>query len=78
MGGVQSLDADGTLVRVAVKTVPLKQWAVTRELRHRIKVALDDAGIDIPFPQRTIWMRTENGSDAPTPTSAGSGSPTTV
>ncbi len=60
--GVQSLDADGILVRAAVKTVPLKQWAVTRELRHRVKVALDDAGVDIPFPQRTIWMRTENGA----------------
>ncbi len=60
--GVQSLDADGVLVRVAVKTVPLQQWGVTRELRRRVKEALDRAGIDIPFPQRTIWLRNE---DAP-------------
>lgn len=58
--GVQSLDADGVVVRVAVKTLPLQQWAVTRELRRRVKEALDEAGIDIPYPQRTVWMRTDN------------------
>ncbi|MEU6814523.1 mechanosensitive ion channel family protein [Streptomyces sp. NPDC046860] len=57
--GVQSLDADGVVVRIAVKTVPLQQWSVTRELRRRVKDALDAAGIDIPFPQRTIWLRNE-------------------
>ncbi|QNS09116.1 mechanosensitive ion channel family protein [Streptomyces xanthii] len=58
--GVQSLDADGVLVRIAVKTVPLEQWAVTRELRRRTKEALDAAGIDIPFPQRTVWLRSDD------------------
>ncbi|MFD8263553.1 mechanosensitive ion channel family protein [Streptomyces griseoluteus] len=57
--GVQSLDADGVVVRLAVKTIPLQQWGVTRELRRRVKDALDAAGIDIPFPQRTIWLRNE-------------------
>ncbi|MES4888727.1 mechanosensitive ion channel family protein [Streptomyces sp. NPDC096012] len=58
--GVQSLDADGVVVRIAARTVPLQQWAVTRELRRRVKDALDAAGIDIPFPQRTIWLRTDD------------------
>ncbi|MEV2278797.1 mechanosensitive ion channel family protein [Nocardiopsis sp. NPDC049922] len=62
--GVQSLDADGVVVRLAVKTVPLEQWAVTRELRRRVKESLDAAGIDIPFPQRTVWMRTDDGTAA--------------
>ncbi|MFC7017490.1 mechanosensitive ion channel family protein [Streptomyces viridiviolaceus] len=61
--GVQSLDADGVVVRLAVKTVPLQQWAVTRELRHRVKEALDEAGIDIPFPQRTVWVRGGDGEN---------------
>ncbi|MFD4256461.1 mechanosensitive ion channel family protein [Streptomyces sp. NPDC058534] len=63
--GVQSLDADGVVVRVAVKTVPLKQWGVTRELRRRTKDALEAAGIDIPFPQRTVWMRTDKDINIP-------------
>ncbi len=61
--GVQSLDADGVVVRVAVKTVPLKQWGVTRELRRRTKEALDAAGVEIPFPQRTVWLRGEDRAD---------------
>ncbi|GAA4798738.1 mechanosensitive ion channel family protein [Streptomyces ziwulingensis] len=62
--GVQSLDADAVVVRLAVKTVPLQQWSVTRELRRRVKEALDAAGIDIPFPQRTLWLRKEDDADS--------------
>ncbi|WP_304452019.1 mechanosensitive ion channel family protein [Nocardiopsis sp. YSL2] len=62
--GVQSLDADGVVVRLAAKTVPLEQWGVTRELRRRVKAALDSSGIEIPFPQRTVWMRSGDGSAA--------------
>ncbi|GAA2113713.1 mechanosensitive ion channel family protein [Streptomyces synnematoformans] len=57
--GVQSLDADAVVVRMVVKTQPLQQWGVTRELRRRIKENLDAAGIEIPFQQRTVWMRNE-------------------
>jgi moderate conductance mechanosensitive channel len=63
--GVQSLDADGITVRLAVKTQPLKQWGVTRELRRRVKEALDAAGVEIPLPQRTVWMRDGSGGDGP-------------
>ncbi|NUR39584.1 MAG: mechanosensitive ion channel family protein, partial [Streptomyces sp.] len=63
--GVQSLDADGIVVRLAVKTVPQQQWGVTRELRRRVKGALDEAGIDIPFPQHTVWLRTEDRARVP-------------
>ncbi|MET7325842.1 mechanosensitive ion channel family protein [Streptomyces sp. NPDC005549] len=57
--GVQSLDADGVLVRLAVRTAPLQQWGVTRELRRRVKEALDDAGVEMPFPRRAVWVRTD-------------------
>ncbi|MFE1027601.1 hypothetical protein ACFW5I_24030 [Streptomyces sp. NPDC058818] len=62
---MQSLDADGVRVRLAVKTVPLQQWGVTRELRRRVKDALDEAGVDIPFPQRTVWARTDAQDSEP-------------
>ncbi|MFC8305944.1 mechanosensitive ion channel family protein [Streptomyces olivaceus] len=63
--GVQSLDADGVLVRLAVKTVPLQQWGVTRELRRRVKESLDEEGIEIPFPRRTVWVRTDGREAEP-------------
>jgi moderate conductance mechanosensitive channel len=55
--GVESLGADGLTIRLVVKTRPLSQWKVARELRVRIKRAFDAEGIEIPFPQRTVWHR---------------------
>lgn len=57
--GVENLGADSVVVRLVVKTKPLEQWKVARQLRERIKVRLDQEGIEIPFPQRTIWVRGE-------------------
>jgi moderate conductance mechanosensitive channel len=43
-------------IRIRIKTVPIKQWEVGRELRRRIKKTFDARGITIPFPQRTIHV----------------------
>lgn len=61
--GVQNLGADGIALRLVVKTDPAEQWVVARELRLRIKEAFDEAGIEIPFPQRTVWLR-HDGADS--------------
>lgn len=63
--GVQDLGADAVAIRLVVKTRPGEQWAISRELRRRIKLAFDDAEIEIPFPQRTIWVRRDSGEPAP-------------
>jgi small conductance mechanosensitive channel len=55
--GVERLGADGMAVRLVVKTKPLSQWKVARELRARIKRAFETEGIEIPFPQRVVWHR---------------------
>lgn len=57
--GVQELGADAIAIRLVVKTVPLEQWKVARELRRRLKAAFEEAGIELPFPQRSVWLRTE-------------------
>ena len=58
--GVQSLGDSGIALRIVVKTEPSMQWTVERELRLRLKEAFDAAGIEIPFPQRSVWMRGED------------------
>lgn len=68
--GVEAMSPDAVVVRVAVKTQPLEQWKVARELRERIKAAFDERGIEIPFPQRTVWMRTDGPAAAAPPPAA--------
>lgn len=55
--GVERLGASSIAIRLVVKTTPAEQWRVSRVLRERIKSALDDAGIEIPFPQQVVWHR---------------------
>jgi moderate conductance mechanosensitive channel len=55
--GVESLGASGVVIRTVLKTVPADQWKVMRALRLRVKEAFDAEGIEIPFPQQTIWVR---------------------
>ena len=64
--GIQSLGASGVGLRVAVKTEPSMQWAVEREIRLRLKEAFDAAGIEIPFPQQTTWLRDDSGFSSTT------------
>ena len=55
--GVEALGADGITLRVTIKTQPGAQWGLQRAVREELKAALDAAGIDIPFPQRQVWVR---------------------
>ena len=59
--GVESLAADGITLRMTVTTAPGTQWGVQRRLREALKAAFDTAGIEIPFPQRTVWLRSQDG-----------------
>lgn len=60
--GIEQLAADSVVVRLVLKTKPLEQWAVARQMRQRIKARFDSEGIEIPFPQRKVWMHTDTTS----------------
>ena len=53
--GVERFGESQLVVRMAVKTAPLKQWEVSRELRKRIKNRFDEEGIQIPYPHRILF-----------------------
>jgi small-conductance mechanosensitive channel len=63
--GVESLADSSVNLRVLLKTRPGEQWATARRLRRAIKREFDAAGLEIPFPQRTVWMRTEPDGAGP-------------
>ncbi len=54
--GVESFGSDAIAIRLAVKVEPGEQWATSREIRRRLKERFDEVGIEIPFPQRTVWL----------------------
>jgi small conductance mechanosensitive channel len=53
--GVEELTPSSVKIRLVVKTLPLEQWRVARELRARLKKAFDSAGIETP--RETITYR---------------------
>ena len=66
--GIVGLGPDGLVVRLVVKTVPLEQWKVARELRQRLKSAFDEAGVDIAVP-RTVVQSSSGTVAVPLPAS---------
>jgi moderate conductance mechanosensitive channel len=57
--GVQNLGASDVVIRILARTQNGEQWAVERELRKGLKAALDQAGIEIPFPHQTVIHKKE-------------------
>jgi len=60
-GGVDSLGDSAVGFKIICKVIPPNQWDIGRQLRKRIKDKFDDAGIEIPYPCRNVYMRDENG-----------------
>jgi small conductance mechanosensitive channel len=61
--GIERLDESSVLLRMMVRTKPHEQWVVVRELRRRVKKAFDEAGIEIPFPHRTLYLHPAEKTD---------------
>jgi small conductance mechanosensitive channel len=62
--GVDDFSPQGMIIRVWIKTKPLQQWPIGREYRRRLKIALDEAGIDLALPHQKIWLSQDsNPSD---------------
>ncbi|MGE0441845.1 MAG: mechanosensitive ion channel family protein [Gemmatimonadales bacterium] len=55
--GIQELGDSGVVIRTVIRTAAGAQWEAMREFHRRIKNRLDAEGIEIPFPQRTIHIR---------------------
>jgi small conductance mechanosensitive channel len=52
--GVEAFESSQIVMRTRIKTVPLKQWEVGRELRKRIARVFKERGLEIPVPQMTV------------------------
>jgi small conductance mechanosensitive channel len=54
--GVDRFADSAVMVRARIKTQPIQQWNVGREMNRRIKKRFDELGIEIPFPHRSVHI----------------------
>lgn len=57
MQGVDALTESGVVIKFLLRTRPLRQWAIKRELLRRIKLRFDELGIELPYPQQIVHMQ---------------------
>ncbi|MDH4078749.1 MAG: mechanosensitive ion channel family protein [Nitrospira sp.] len=66
MLGVDQFADSAVIIKCRIKTRPIKQWRVGREMNRRIKKTFDAKGIEIPFPHQTIyWGEPKQGTPPP-------------
>jgi len=63
--GVQELGDSAVVVRARLKTKPVLQWGIKREMLRRLKKRFDAEGIEIPFPHQTIYFGVDKDGTAP-------------
>jgi small conductance mechanosensitive channel len=64
--GVDALEPGHLTIKARIKTVPLKQWVVGRELRKRIARLLAERDIRMPTPTMAVTIEgTREGEDKP-------------
>jgi moderate conductance mechanosensitive channel len=62
--GVNAFGDWAVQLQLRIKTMPLKQWEVGRELRRRILKGFEQRGIEMPFPERVVTMKMERPDEA--------------
>ena len=66
MLGVDQFADSAVIIKCRIKTEPIKQWRIGREMNRRIKNTFDAKGIEIPFPHQTIyWGEPKKGMPPP-------------
>nr|WP_183383357.1 mechanosensitive ion channel domain-containing protein [Halomonas stenophila] len=65
VAGVIALADSSVNIRVRIKTTPGDQWAVGRAYNRLVKLHLDAAGIEIPFPHTTLYFGEDKDGGAP-------------
>lgn len=52
--GIVNLGDYSVDINIVAQTKPMDQWAIEREIRKRLKAALEEAGIEIPYLKNVI------------------------
>jgi small conductance mechanosensitive channel len=66
MLGVDRFADSAVIIKCRMKTKPIQQWRIGREMNRRIKNTFDAKGVEMPFPHHTIYWGTPK-EGMPTP-----------
>ncbi|MGG5254478.1 mechanosensitive ion channel family protein [Neobacillus sp. SM06] len=55
--GVQNLGPSEVVLRIVAETLPMQHFYIARVLRKKVKLVLDQHGIEIPFPRLVMYSR---------------------
>jgi moderate conductance mechanosensitive channel len=58
--GLDSFGDSAIVIKGRIKTVPGKQLLIRREFNRRLKLVFEQNKIEMPFPQRTVWIQKES------------------
>jgi len=73
--GAQELSSKEVTMRIVAKTAPMRQWEVARELRARVKAALDAAGVAPAGPDTIVITAPAGEGSAPSSAASSAGGP---
>ncbi len=62
--GLDRFDASAVVITGRFKTLPGKNGAVAREFNRRLKKRFDELGVEMPFPQTTVWFGEDKAGKA--------------
>ena len=60
---VDELGDNAVIIMVRIWAPSREWWSVRTEMLWKIKVALENEGMSIPFPQRTVWVQDTTSSE---------------
>ena len=63
--GVDAFGDSAVVIKGRLKTLPIQQWSVGRAFNRLLKIRFDEAGIEIPFPHRTLYFGELKDGSAP-------------
>jgi len=60
---VDNLGDNGIEIKILGDTKPIRQWALTGELRKRLKDRFDEEGVEIPWPHTKVYFGNAPGGN---------------
>jgi moderate conductance mechanosensitive channel len=63
MLGVDRLADSGAVIKFRLRTLPMQQWTIAREMNRRLKRRFEETGVEMAFPSQTLYLAPEAPAD---------------